>query len=127
VVRYELMNTVPENWIPFIPVHRDGEIRSIQLQRAAMLRILLGDDRLPPRKVEPRTALLREGLAQHERYFVHEEEVPRAGVVVRQSYQRTRWRDGAAWVWIGVRKQTGRGEGHSGLAFDRALDVPPPK
>lgn len=126
-VRYELMNGVPENWIPFIPVHRENETRSIQLQRAAMLRILPGDDRRPFRKVEPRTALMREGLARRETYFIHEEEVPRAGIVVRQSYQRTRWRDGRAWVWIGARKQTGRGEGHSGLAFDRAIEVPPPK
>jgi hypothetical protein len=46
---------------------------------------------------------------------------------VKRSYQRTRWRDGRAWLWIGVRKQTGRGEGHSGLAFDKAYNVPPPK
>ena len=52
-------------------------------------------------------------------YFLHEEEVSRAGVRVTQSFQRTRWRDGRAWVWLGVRKQTGRGEGSSGLAFDR--------
>src|SRR5262245_3321941 len=123
VVRYELMNTVPENWIPFIPVHVENEIRSIQLQRAAMLRILAGEEE--KRKVEPRSALLREGLDLKKAYYVHEEEVPRAGIIVRQSYQRTRWRDGRAWVWVGARKQTGRGEGHSGLAFDRAIDVPP--
>jgi len=38
--------------------------------------------------------------------------------------QRTRWRDGRAWVWLGVRKQTGRGEGSSGLSFDRIVDLP---
>jgi len=123
VVRYELMNSVPENWIPFIPVHVENDIRSIQLQRAAMLRIIAGEEK--KRKVEPRSALLREGLDQEKSYYLHEEEVPRAGIIVRQSYQRTRWRDGRAWVWIGARKQTGRGEGHSGLAFDRAIDVPP--
>ena len=58
-------------------------------------------------------------------YFLREEEVPRAGVVVTESFQRTRWRDRHAWVWLGVRKQTGRGEGSSGLAFDRIVDVPP--
>ena len=58
-------------------------------------------------------------------YFLHEEEVPRAGVRVTQAFQRTRWRDGRAWVWLGVRKQTGRGEGSSGLAFDRIVDIPP--
>jgi hypothetical protein len=40
-----------------------------------------------------------------------------------KSFQRTRWRDGRACVWLGVRKQTGRGEGSSGLAFDRIENV----
>jgi hypothetical protein len=121
-VRYDVMSDVPENWLPFIPVHRDGETRSIQLQRAALLRILTGDpDR--PEKVRPRTSLLRQGLDAKQPYYLHEEEVPRAGVVVTQRYQRTRWHNGRAWVWLGVRKQTGRGEAHSGLAFDRLVHV----
>jgi hypothetical protein len=46
-------------------------------------------------------------------------------VVVTQSWQRTRGPDGRAHSWIGVRKRVGRGEGASGLAFDRLVDVPP--
>jgi hypothetical protein len=89
-----------------------------------MLRVLEGDV-FPPALVRPRTSLLRPGLDQPAlaAYFLHEEEVSRAGVRVTQSFQRTRWRDGRAWVWLGVRKQTGRGEGSSGLAFDRIEDV----
>ena len=123
-IRYQVMNNVPENWIPFIPVHVPGDNREIQLQRAALLRILEGDPD-KPEKVRPRTALVREGLDQAPAvaYFVHEEEVPRAGVRVTQTFQRTRWRDGQVFVWLGVRKQTGRGEGWSGLAFDRIVDV----
>ena len=34
-VRYRVMNTVPEHWIPFVPVHVAGYNREIQLQRAA--------------------------------------------------------------------------------------------
>jgi hypothetical protein len=125
-IRYEVMSSVPENWIPFIPVHVEGDNREIQLQRAGMPRILAGGSAVSGR-VRPRTALLRAGLDESPPtpYFVHEEEVPRAGVRVTQSYQRTRWRDGRAWVWVGVRKQTGRGEGSSGLAFDRIVDTPP--
>jgi hypothetical protein len=121
-IRYDLMSSVPENWIPFIPVHLDGDVRSIQLQRAALLRFLEGDLNAPV-KVQPRTSLIRAGLDEHKTYFLHEEEIRRAGVVVTQRYRRTRWRDGRAWVWIGVRKQTGRGEGASGLAFDRIVNV----
>jgi hypothetical protein len=123
-IRYKVMSTVPENWIPFIPVHRDGSNREIQLQRAALPRIIEGDAQ-QPRKVRPRTSLLRQGLDQDVpvAYFLHEEEVLRAGTVVTQSFQRTRWRDGRVWLWLGVRKNTGRGETSSGLAFDRMIDV----
>lgn len=119
-IRFELVNTVPEHWIPFVPVHVDDSDREIQLQRAALPRILDRDEDVP-KKVEPRTSLLREGLDATPRagYLVHEEEVPRAGARLRLSYQRTRWRNGAVFTWLGIRKQVGRGEGHSGLAFDR--------
>jgi len=114
-IRYQAMSTVPEHWIPFISVHVDQSVRETQLQRAALPRILEGDPN-PPEKVRPRTTLLRFGLPQA--YFVHEEEVPRAGVLVTQRYQRARWRHSSVWVWFGARKQTGRGEGSSGLRFD---------
>jgi hypothetical protein len=119
-IRYEVMNTVPEEWIPFIPVHLDGDNREIQLQRAAMPRILEGDPNLPV-KVRPRTSLLREGLDQKPKraYFLHEEEVLRTGALVQQTYKRTRWSGGRVFLWLGVSKHTGRGEGSSGLAFDQ--------
>lgn len=117
-IRYRVMNEVPENWIPFIPVHVPGSVREVQLQRAALPRILEG---LPPpatpEKVRPRTSLLRHGLPGT--YFLHEEEVPRAGAIVDLAYQRTRWLGGKVFCWYGARKQTGRGEGWSGLAFDQ--------
>lgn len=118
-VRYEIMNTVPENWIPFIPVHIENNNRQIQLQRASLLRIIEGDP--SPAKIKPRTALLRFGLDDQtvKQFFLHEEEVPRTGVVVSQSFQRTRWYGGRVFTWVGVRKSTGRGEGSSGLAFDQ--------
>ena len=119
-IRYRLMNSVPENWIPFLPVHVEGDVREIQLQRASMPRLLEGDPN-PPQKIKPRTVLLRDGLDETpaRAYFLCEEEVLRTGVRVTQSYQRTRWHDGSVFTWIGVRKETGRGEGRSGLAFDR--------
>ena len=119
-IRYQLMTKVPENWIPFVPVHIDNSFREIQLRRAAMLRPIEGDPN-PPERIEPRTQLLRQGLdnATPLGYDVYEEEVPRAGVRVQQSFQRTRWYGGEVFVWLGARKQTGRGERSSGLAFDQ--------
>ena len=119
------MSSVPENWIPFLPVHVDGSNREIQLQRAAMPRVLDGATG-PPAKVQPRTVLLRQGLDRTpaQTYVVHEEEVPRAGARLFQTFARTRWTDGSVHVWQRVRRQTGRGEGSSGLSFDEATDVP---
>ena len=51
----ELMSEVPENWIPFIPVHIENDIREIQLRRAALLRVIEGDPAPSPERVEPRT------------------------------------------------------------------------
>lgn len=122
-VRYQAMNSVPENWIPFIPVHVPNNNRQIQLQRAAMPRILVGDSN-PAQKVQPLTSLLRQGLdlTPAQTYFLHEEEVPRAGARVTQYYARARWTQGQVYTWLRAQKQTGRGEATSGLAFDRLVD-----
>jgi hypothetical protein len=100
-------------------------VREIQLQRSRMLRIIQGDPN-PPVKVPPRTTLVRQGLdlTPAQPYFVHEEEVPRAGATVTESFRRTRWTKGEAYVWLGVQKQTGRGERSSGLAFDTFVNSP---
>jgi hypothetical protein len=128
-VRFQLMNTVAEHWIPFLPVHVPGSTREIQLQRGAMPR-MVGNNPASFKPVEPRTSLLRPGLDQTPGapYFVHEEEVPRAGVHVSLAYQRTRWLDGRVFVWLGASKTTGRGEASSGLAFDQLVptDFTPP-
>ena len=84
-----------------------------------MPRYLVDDPAPSFERVRPRTTLLREGLDRNQPYRIHEEEVPRAGVQTAQAFQRTRWNDGKVYTWLGVSKQTGRGEGHSGLAFDR--------
>jgi hypothetical protein len=124
-IRYQVMSSVPENWIPFLPVHVEGSNRETQLQRAAMPRILEGGPAAPP-PVQPHTALLRQGLDESvpQPYFVFEEEVPRAGAIAMLSYERTRWSDGRVFVWLRVRRQTGRGEGSSGLRFDEIIDLP---
>jgi hypothetical protein len=121
-IRYRLMSEVPENWIPFVPVHVENSTREIQLRRAALLRVIDGDPD-PAVRVEPRTVVLRHGLDQPvpAGYDLHEEEVPRAGIRVTQSFQRARWYDGRTFVWLGMRKETGRGEKSSNLAFDRIL------
>ena len=82
-MKYNIMNTVPGNWIPFIPVHVNGSNREIQLRRAALRRILQGDSQLP-NKIRPRTTLFSFGLNSKPKagYKLYEEEIPRAGVEV---------------------------------------------
>ncbi|HKN65177.1 MAG TPA: hypothetical protein VJW73_02815 [Gemmatimonadaceae bacterium] len=111
-----------------MPVHIDGSNTQIQLQRAALLRILEGQSGTPE-KVRPRTSILRYGLdgAPQCEYAIHEEEVPRGGIRVKMSFQRTRWSDGGVWVWLGMRKDPTRGERSSGLAFDQLVPTPPMK
>ena len=123
-IYYQAMTEVPEHWIPFVPVHIDNDNREVQLQRASMLRIIEGDT-LAPAKIKPETSILREGLdaSTAEAYYIHEEEIPRMGVRVTQAFQRTRWMNGEVFVWLGMKKQTGKGEGSSGVAFDQIKDV----
>jgi hypothetical protein len=132
-IYYRVMNTVPENWIPFIPTHMPGSIREIQLQRAVMPRIF--DAEVDPAKVAllanedrlafPQTMLLREGLDMEPKqsYFVHEEEVPRSGVRLTLTFQRARWKHGKVVTWLGLSKEVGRGEGSSALKFDQIVAV----
>ena len=119
-ISYVLGNSVPENWIPFIATHEPGSNRQVRLQRGAMPRLT---DQMSDSVVRPRGEILRAGLAQGQPYFLHEEEVPRAGVVVDRSFQRARGVNGEVFTWLGRRKRTGRGEGGSGLVFDRVVPV----
>lgn len=115
-IAYDLMTSVPENWIPFIPVHVPGDNRGVQLRRAAM------PNEVDATPVRPRTALLREGLDAGQAYFINEEEVPRTGTRLTAAYNRTRTRSGRVAVWLTTHRDTGRGERTSGLAFDTLKD-----
>ena len=119
--KYTLSNIVPENWIPFIPIHTGDKNRAIKLQRASMPRLLNN----AYHHTRPNSQLLRFGLddtdddKQTLPYFINEEEVPRAGVQLTATFQRTRWYNGKTVDWYGYRKKTGRGEGSSGLYYDK--------
>ena len=111
-IRYVLGTTVPENWIPFLPVHQAGSNQSIEFRRAAMPK--LG---VPPTDVvRPKGLLLTEVST---RYYINEEEIPDAGTLIRRTYQRARWYGGRTYIWIGRYRETGRGEASSELRFDQ--------
>jgi hypothetical protein len=117
-LRYILQTEVAENWIPFIPVHLSGQLRAIQLQRGVMRRTIGPTDSL----IRPLTSILRPGIDDDDvrlaPYYVHEEEVSQAGVVVEGMLRRGRRYDGTPVVWNARRVGSGRGTGRSGLTFD---------
>jgi len=107
---YRLGTTVPDYWIPLLPV-KDGA--TLRLKRGALPEFGEGGIQgvqLPKgRLLEPNRDLL-----------LYEEEVPREGARVTRTYQYARWIDGSTHLWIGRRKGPDRGEGSSGLQFDLA-------
>ena len=109
-LRYDLAEYPPPNWIPLVPVQlEDGS--SITLR----LGTLLGKDgerRLPEGKI-----LVPGG-------FVYEEEVPRSGTRVRSRYQFCRRLNGQRHLWVSRERTSGKGEGGSGLRFDRVIREP---
>jgi len=127
--RYNISNSVPENWIPFIPKKVDGAqfaLREVMLQRATFERYVNGAH--TGEFVRPRTSILNVGLEDvnnQEPYLINEEEVSRTGFVVSTHFQRARWYDGKTYTWLGRKVLSGRGEGNSGLKFDILVDKDP--
>ncbi len=106
---YKLGNIVPENWTPFLPV-RINNTAQTRLQRAQM-----------PGSLPPKGQILQDTKLREKPYFIREEEVNRAGIVVERSWQRTRWLNGKTFTWIGRRKSSGRIENTSNLRWDWVL------
>jgi hypothetical protein len=108
-IKYVLGTTVPHNWIPFIPVPLSENSPEIHLQRA----------RLPNGKVAV-GVLLNEKKAP---YFIEEKILDSSGLLVSRSFQMARFLNGSSHLWIGRRKETGKGEGWSNLKFDQVEDI----
>jgi hypothetical protein len=127
LLRYQLMGTVPENWIPLAAVRLTGQVSASAFLQGAMPRVpvlqpALSEDGkiiLGHQVVLPRGGLL-EASPVEQPNLVREEELLRGGAVLQRSFQQTRWSDGSTVTWLGRRKLNGRGEGSSGLAFDQA-------
>jgi hypothetical protein len=101
IPRYRLGSTVPDYWLPYLPVKLDPA-GHLQLRRG----------RLPNAATGPQGRMLSEETT------VFLEEVPREGVHLERRYRWARSPDGSGFLWIGRRRSTGRGEGRSGLRFD---------
>jgi hypothetical protein len=111
-VEYRLASSIPDHWIPLVPVHTGDDQRAIALQRGAMIDPKTGGAILPLGRI----------LTPGRRLIFPDETVSRAGERVTRHFQHTRWIDGASLLWIGRRRRPGRGEGSSGLRFDRITE-----
>jgi hypothetical protein len=106
--KYRLATTVPSNWIPYLP--RKINKSEIELMKAALVS---NEPGVPYRNLSPLSYLM-----QNELDTIREEAIPKAGVRIQLTRQRTRGADGRTYVWIGRKILPGRGAGHSGLRFD---------
>jgi hypothetical protein len=112
---YVLQTTVPEHWLPLVPVLDPGGSGAVVLQRGSLL---TQDGTARP--ITAQGVLLAPDISP---WYFHEEEVPRAGLRVRRVPSVARWLDGTVYAWLSRRVGPGRGEGSSGLQFD--IGVPP--
>lgn len=112
---------VPVQWIPFVPI-KNSQSKTV-LRRGKLV-----DE--SGKTIRPNTSLLRAGLDKNDvlargangksvTYDIEENEVPRDGITVTKTFQRTRWTNGEVYVWLGMQKSAGKREGQSGLAFDQ--------
>jgi hypothetical protein len=110
IPRYRLATDVPSNWTPLLPQRMADA--TLRLVRAAML---------APDGSNVERHARGELLNAAARLALFDEEIPREGVRVTRQYERTRWLGGSTLLWVGLRKQVGRGEGSSALRFDDAV------
>lgn len=117
---YQLASSVPENWLPFVPVFDDATGLTV-LEQGVLPRpgFALAN---PDAVVQPRTALLQ--LQPNAPYRLHEHEIPPTGVRVDGSCYRVRWYDGRTVLWFGRHRATAQPGGSSGLAFDQLKPGP---
>lgn len=101
-LRYVLQTRVPANW--FALELRAGVPRLLRLSIVS------------PSTIAPSASLLRGVQGKG----LHEEEVSRAGVRLREADMLARWIGGTTATWRRIERTVGRGEGSSGLQFDLA-------
>jgi hypothetical protein len=115
-VYYTLETSIPDNWIPMVPVQSpQGEL----LLRRGTMQIPTSGGFV---NLKAHAVLLE---PQHP-FFVADRTISRAGVLVDRYFRRTRSSDGSTFVWQARRSAQGRGPGWSGLRFDLVRDLKQP-
>jgi hypothetical protein len=108
---YRLATSIPDYWIPFVlrVEEPDGQPPARWLARASLR------DEQSGELIRPLGELLEHRSPQLRLY---DEVVAREGIQLRRTWQYGRGPDGSTHLWRTRRRDTGRGEGSSGLRFD---------
>jgi len=107
--RYVVQNSIPDHWLPMVPVKVPGTDAEFRFRRGLMDRPDGPPIPAQGRILEPEHALI-----------MHEEEIPRIGARIQRSFQMARWIGGETHLWVGRRKTVSHGESSSGLRYDIA-------
>lgn len=115
-LKYSLSSEVPAYWYPLIPQKMETAEGLVENN------LVRGNMMQQPGQAQddPLGEFLKRMGHKGDRPGVPlpEEEAPRAGVKLTQTYQMARWIDGQVVVWRGRQRSTGRGEGASHLNYD---------
>ena len=137
---YRLMTSVPEHWIPFVPVPASTAPLGIALEERGLVRperdlgasapvaatppfetplpeAAGAPPAAPAGIITPLDQILRTEAVSPMQL---EEEVPREGILVRRAFTCCRWHGGRNVTRLGRPKSVGKGEGSSGLRYDAA-------
>jgi hypothetical protein len=106
--RYILQTTVPDYWLPLVPVQVPGTTTQLRFRRGLVDRPG-GPIPAQGQILEPEHALI-----------LNPEEVPRVGARITRAFGLARWTGGQTQLWVGRRKTVSRGESSSGLRYDQA-------
>lgn len=106
---YRMHGRVPDYWIPFMPVQQAKSRRSVSLQRGSVRDPETGQFQRPMGRL----------LVPNEPLVLDEEQVPRSGVRLALRSRLTRDGTGNTRIWTACQRSVGRGEGSSGVRFDR--------
>lgn len=129
---YMIQNTVPLNYIPFVPQHiikEDGNLdnRETVLRRGKMPCFVYTDDQAQKNyylAVRPVSTLIecqfRDKSSEKEIPLkINEEEILQTGVKIAKTFQQGRWFNGKRYHWLGISKQLNEMDANSGLTYDK--------
>lgn len=135
--KYQVMNSVPYNWIPFVPQHIKSEKdqrlykdflggREVILRRGKMP-VFFGERYTSVRPLssilQVKPVVLENGKVGEEPLFINEEEVQGIGTQIVKNCQRARWLGGKTYTWMGYSRQIRYTQANSGLAFDNLEEI----